>query len=68
MNSDLQALEDSFYETVDADISMEKAQEMLDRYRPLAAGLKENYPAMKQLGGFSLLFNATYYYSLLYVM
>ena len=51
MNSDLQALEDSFCESVDVDVSMEAAQEMLERYQPLAAGLRENYPAMKKLGG-----------------
>ena len=48
--SDLQALEDSFCETIDSGISMESAQEMLDHYQPLAAGLRDNYPAMKQLG------------------
>ena len=50
VNSDLQALEDSFCETVDVSVAMETAQEMLDRFQPLAAGLRENYTAMKEQG------------------
>ena len=50
VDSDLQSLEETLCETVDTDIAMETAQSMLDKYQPLASGLRENYPAMKELG------------------
>ena len=53
MDSDLQSLEDALCETVDTDITMEAAQDMLDRWQPVASALKESYPAMKELGGWN---------------
>lgn len=50
MDSDLQSLEDSLCETVDPGIAMETAQSKLDQYQPLVSGLKESYPAVKELG------------------
>ena len=50
VDSDLQSLEEALCETVDINIAMETAQSMLDQYQPLASGLKEEYPTMKELG------------------
>ena len=55
VDSDLQSLEDILCETLDTEITMETAQSMLDQYQPLASGLKENYPAMKELGTFKFM-------------
>ena len=50
MDSDLQSLEDSFCESVETDVSIETAQNILDKYQPLIANLKDSYPSMKDLG------------------
>ena len=60
VDSDLQSLEETLCETVDIDIAMETAQSMLDQYQPLASGLKEDYPTMKELGLSCILYMYTY--------
>lgn len=50
MDSDLHSLEDCLCESPDPNIAMETAQNMLDQYQPLVSGLKESYPAVKELG------------------
>ena len=50
VDSDLQTLEDFSCETLDPEITMETAQNKLDKFQPLVAGLKDSYPSVKELG------------------